>query len=157
MPTSTRPRPPLPDLPCACETLRRAAMLVTQLYSAEMGRDMEPSQFSLLSALSQMRGASQASLGRALGLDKTTMSRNLRLMQSNGWIKPVKADDGRQRGYRLTPAGAKMHAAGKASWMRTQERLRAELGDGDWEAMFEVIGRVAEATGALSNQPDGAS
>lgn len=135
----------LPDLHCACANIRRAARLVTQLYGYEMGWNAEPAQFSLLSMLSRRPGASQASLGLALGLDKTTLSRNLRLMQRNGWIEPVPAEDRRARGYRLTPAGEKILSTTKAGWTRAQSKLRAALKPGDWETALEIIGRVAEA------------
>jgi DNA-binding MarR family transcriptional regulator len=113
---------------------------------------MEPAQFSLLFALSRRPGASQAPLGRALGLDKTTMSRNLRLMQRNGWIEPVLTDDRRERGYRLTPAGGKILSATKPGWMRAQNKLRGALKPGEWETMLNVFGRVAAA--ALAARQD---
>jgi DNA-binding MarR family transcriptional regulator len=142
----------LPDLQCACANLRRAARLVTQLYSREMGREIEPAQFSLLSVLSHRPGASQAPLGRALGLDKTTMSRNLRLMQRNGWIEPALTDDQRERGFRLTPGGAKILSATRPGWLRAQAKLRTALKPGEWETMLKVFGRVAEA--ALAARQD---
>jgi DNA-binding MarR family transcriptional regulator len=144
----------LPDLPCACATLRRAARLVTQLYSDEMGSEMEPTQFALLTALGVRGGASQASLARALGLDKTTMSRSLRLLQRNGWIEPAAADDGRERGYRLTRSGAKALSAAKTGWARAQERLRSALKPGQWEALSKIIGQVAEAAVAARQSHD---
>jgi DNA-binding MarR family transcriptional regulator len=143
---------PLPDLGCACANLRRAARLVTQLYSQEIGPDMEPAQFSLLSALHRRPVASQAVLGRALGLDKTTMSRNLRLMETNGWIELASTDDRRERNYRLTPAGEKILFAVKPGWVRAQAKLRAALETGEWETLSTVFGRVAEA--ALLAQQD---
>ena len=135
---------PLLDLNCACACVRRAARLVTQLYSREMG-GLEPAQFSLLSVLSHLPGTTQASLGRALGLDKTTMSRNLRLMQENRWIAPVLTDDHRERGYRLMPAGKRILAATRPGWERAQNRLRAALKRGEWQAMFRVFNQVAAA------------
>ncbi len=134
----------LPDLGCACANLRRAARLVTQLYSHEIGPGVDPGQFSLLSALHRNPRASQAPLGRALGLDKTTMSRNLRLMETNGWIEVVSADDRRERRYRLTPAGAKILSAAKPGWTRAQAKLRAAM-MGEWENLSAIFGRVAEA------------
>jgi DNA-binding MarR family transcriptional regulator len=146
---------PLPDLHCACANLRRAARLVTQLYSREMGREMEPAQFSLLSALSHRPGATQAPLGRALGLDKTTMSRNLRLMQRNGWIEPAPTNDQRERGFRLTPRGEKILSAARLGWLRAQAKLRTALKAGEWETMLKVVGRITEAALAAQQGFDG--
>src|SRR5580704_11887816 len=94
---ASSPPATLPDIHCACAGIRRAARLVTQLYSHEMGWNAEPAQFSLLSALERHPGARQAPLGRALGLDKTTLSRNLKLMQRNGWVEAVPGKDRRER------------------------------------------------------------
>jgi DNA-binding MarR family transcriptional regulator len=136
---------PLPDLHCACAGLRRAARLVTQLYSHEMGGDIEPSQFALLSALGQRPGAGQAPLGRALGLDKTTMSRNLRVMEKNGWIEPALSGDKRERGYRLTASGEEILAQTKPGWLRAQAKLRAAFYPGEWETTLKAFDRTAEA------------
>jgi DNA-binding MarR family transcriptional regulator len=144
---------PLPDLGCACANLRRAARLVTKLYSHEIGPDVEPPQFSLLSALHRNPGASQAPLGRALGLDKTTMSRNLRLMETNRWIELDSTDDRRERCYRLTPAGEKILSAAKPGWMRAQAKLRAAMETGEWENLSTTFGRVAEAALAAEKFP----
>jgi len=136
---------PLPDLECACAGVRRAARLVTQLYGHEMGKRIEPSQFSLLVALERLPGCSQTLLGRALGFDKATLSRNLRLMERNGWIELARAEDQRERGYRLTSSGEELLAATKPGWKRAQEKLRAAMTAADWENMSKVFGLVARA------------
>ena len=139
----------LPDLGCACANLRRAARLVTQLYAREMGAGLEPTQFALLTALAHSRQAGQSGLGRVLGLDKTTLSRNLKVMLRHGWIEPADSDDRRERGYRLTPEGEQRLAAAGPGWRRAQQRLRTALTPGEWEQMQSVFGRVAEAAHTL--------
>lgn len=145
----------LPGLDCACASIRRAARLVTQLYSHEMGWNVEPAQFSLLAVLHRRPGASQAPLGRALGLDKTTLSRNLHLIEKKGWIEPTRAGDRRERGFRLTPSGKKMLAAAKPGWTRAQAKLRTGLKSGDWENILKVLDRVAEAALEARRDPVG--
>jgi DNA-binding MarR family transcriptional regulator len=135
----------LPELGCACATIRRAARLVTQLYSEEMSQKLEPTQYSLLSALSQEPGANQARLGRALGLDKTTMSRSLRLMETNGWIEQGPSDDQRERGFQLTPLGKKLFREAKPRWVQAQARLADGLKSGELEDLLRAVNRIAEA------------
>jgi DNA-binding MarR family transcriptional regulator len=137
---------PLPDLSCACATIRRAARLVTQLYSQEMGGEIEPAQFSLLTALHTQPRLNQSRLATALGLDKTTMSRNLRVVQSYGWIKTATTKDLRESGYILTALGKKTLAAAQPAWSRAQTRLRSNLKPGEWEKMMEVLGRLSTAS-----------
>ena len=67
------------DLQCACATTRRAARSVTQLYDHHLKvGGVESTQFALLSTVEGLGPSSQATIGRALGLEKTTLSRNCR-------------------------------------------------------------------------------
>jgi DNA-binding MarR family transcriptional regulator len=142
---------PLPELACACATIRRTARLVTQLYSHEM-TPLEPGQFALLTAFESHPGVSQALLGRALGLDKTTLSRNLRLLERNNWIMAGPTSDQRERGYRLTHAGKKVLASTRTGWTHAQRKLRGALKPGEWETMMDVFGRVAGAVLAAQQE-----
>lgn len=138
-------------LECVCANTRRAARLITQIYSHEMGPGIEPSQFVLLSALKQKPGCPQVALGEALGYDKTTLSRSLRLMQKNGWVQAAKAEDQRERGYVLTAAGKKLLAATEPKWRKAQDKVRAAMKEGEWDAVrksLDVIARVAASQNA---------
>lgn len=135
----------LPDLQCACANLRRAARLVTQLYSLEMGSHIDPAQFALLSTLSHLPGTCQAPLGRILGLDKTTLSRNLSVLQRKGWISLNRSEDLREKVWYLTPAGEKILTDAKPGWQRAQARLHAAMSPAQWQSMSKIVGQVAEA------------
>ncbi len=135
----------LPDLDCACATVRRAARLVTQLYSEEMRGTVDPPQYSLLSAISAKPRLIQSHLGTAMGLDKTTVSRNLSVMEGKGWIETSSTQDGRERGYQLTPLGKKTLASAKPAWLRAQKKLRAALKTGEWEKLFETLNQITDA------------
>lgn len=144
----------LPDLVCACANLRRAARLVTQLYSHEMGPAIDPSQFALLSAFQHKPGIPQTALGRVLGLDKTTLSRNLRLLVRNGWIEPVPAADRRARGFRLTAAGEAVLGETQPGWRRAQLKLQQTLGADDWRTLAELAKRVALSAKSAQQLPE---
>ena len=89
---------------------------------------IEPSQFVLLSVLAHIsREAPQVMLGEALGYDKTTLSRSLRLMQKNGWVTVSSSKDARERGYRLTSQGARMLQAAKPRWQGAQDKVRGAM------------------------------
>jgi DNA-binding MarR family transcriptional regulator len=137
------------DLNCACASIRRAARLVSQLYNHEIGNGVETSQYSLLTALSRRPGATQAPIGRALGLDKTTVSRNMRVLLKNGWVEPAPSpglnEDRRERGYRLTPLGKQVLADAKPGWERAQRKLRAAIKPEEWDAVLKVFNQVAAA------------
>jgi DNA-binding MarR family transcriptional regulator len=125
---------PLPDLACACATARRAARLITQMYSDHLrGYGLEAAQFSLLSALHQHPGCSQTQLARALGYDKTTLSRNVKLLHKNGWVRTQPAQ--RESALFLTPEGKKILARAQPGWNRAQQQLRSAMSPAEWNAM----------------------
>ena len=130
---------------CACAAVRHASRLITQIYEEELREHLAVPQFALLSVLEQRPGCSQALLAKALDLDKTTLSRNLSLMERNGWIGRASSDDRRERGYRLTAAGSKLLKAARPGWKRAQDRLRAAMTAGQWEAMWQTFGDIANA------------
>jgi DNA-binding MarR family transcriptional regulator len=147
-----RPRtdPPAPDapvdLPCACATVRRAARMVTQLYDGHLrAAEIEGTQFALLSVLSSLSPCNQAAIGERIALDKTTLSRNLKLLKNKGWIEEAEAADGRERRYVLTVAGRKRLAVARPAWQRAQRHLRASMGARDWNAMWKVFRTLTTA------------
>jgi DNA-binding MarR family transcriptional regulator len=136
----------LVDFPCACATVRRAARAVTQLYDGHL-RDsrIEGTQFALLSVLSSQGPCSQAAIGHRFALDKTTLSRNLKLLKNKGWIETTAAEDGRERRYVLTVAGEKRLAAAKPAWRRAQEHLRSAMSAKEWDTMWNVFRTLTTA------------
>ncbi len=129
----------LPDLACACATLRRATRLITQIYDEELRPHLESSQFALLSAIEKLPACKQGLLADALGYDKTSVSRSLTLLHRNGWIEQATADDRRERGYKLSRAGVKVLYAARPGWQRAQDRLRAAMAADEWTAMWPVL------------------
>ena len=121
--------------------------MVTQFYGAELHGRLEIPQFGLLSMLGQRPGCNQSALARELNLDKTTLSRNLKLMEKNGWIEHTVSDDLRERGYRLTASGKKLLQAARPRWKRAQARFQAAMG-GRWEEMWRLLDEIEMAVGS---------
>jgi DNA-binding MarR family transcriptional regulator len=125
--------------------VRRAARAVTQLYDSWLREHgIEGPQFSLLATLERLGPSNQATLGRRFDLDKTTLSRNLKLLQQKGWIEYTVGSDNRERRVALTAAGRTRLAAARPSWRVAQEKLRASMGH-EWEPMFELLQRMTYA------------
>uniref|UniRef100_Q029B3 Transcriptional regulator, MarR family n=1 Tax=Solibacter usitatus (strain Ellin6076) TaxID=234267 RepID=Q029B3_SOLUE len=143
---------PQHGLPCACAAARQAARVLTQFYDSRMrSAGLEAPQFTLMMALEEAGPCSQVELGRLFALDKTTVSRNVRLLERNGWIEPVAAGDKRLRRFTLTGDGRKRLAAAKPEWKKAQDQLRAGMTTEQWEAMFQAFRNITEVT---RNQAD---
>ncbi|HEY7291757.1 MAG TPA: MarR family winged helix-turn-helix transcriptional regulator [Vicinamibacterales bacterium] len=131
---------------CACATIRRASRAVTQLYDTWLREyGVEGPQFALLAMLERLGECNQAAMGQRLDLDKTTLSRNLKLLKQRGWIDVARGADARERRITLTAGGRRQLAAAKPAWRRAQSQLRSALNEHDWDSMLQVLDGVTHA------------
>jgi DNA-binding MarR family transcriptional regulator len=113
---------------CACSALRRASRAITQHYERHFrGSGLRATQFTILATLAQAGPLSISELSDQLGLDRTTLSRNLRLIEDKGWIGALGNDDQRVRKMGLTPNGIKKASAGLAFWKRADASVEPVL------------------------------
>jgi DNA-binding MarR family transcriptional regulator len=130
----------LPDLPCACASLRRAARAVTQLYDdALRPSGVRLTQFTLLQMLSLTGPITQGALGEHLAMDSTTLSRTLQPVEKAGWIRSRPGTDRRQRYVEVTKAGLKMLHRATPAWETVQHDLRHRLGEETWAALGPIL------------------
>jgi DNA-binding MarR family transcriptional regulator len=135
---------------CLCLNTRRAARSLTALYEEHLREcKISPAQFGLLSLLIKRPGICQLEIAEAVGLDQTTLSRNLQLLIANKWIKrSSSSSDRRQSLYAITPAGEKLRKKAQPRWNRAQELMRARLGE-DWDTAFILLKRLSDGAEAL--------
>jgi len=138
------------DLPCACQNLRRATRAITRIYVQELGKaGLEITQFSLLTALAATGAANQKRLSAGFAMDSTTLTRTLRLLRKQGWIRVRPGEDRRERVFSLTPAGKRKMAEAQPHWKRAERMLRRQLGDAGWKNMKQAVSRMTEAAMAV--------
>jgi DNA-binding MarR family transcriptional regulator len=138
----------LPQLPCACANLRRAARAVTRLYNGELlPQDIEVTQFTVLMALDMAGEISQGKLGKLLALDSTTLTRMLVLLKKRGWIQEKEGEDRRFRMIRLTEAGRAKFQESIPHWKRAQHRVQKAVGEG---TMVQLTGLLTQVTTACA-------
>src|SRR5215471_859699 len=137
------------ELPCACQNLRRVTRVVTRIYDQELRKaGLEITHFSLLTALAKTGGANQKTLSAGLAMDSTTLTRTLRLLLKQGWIRVRPGEDRRERMFSLTAAGTQKMAEAQPHWEQAEKRLRQRLGDAVWKSMKQIVARVTEAASA---------
>jgi len=127
-------------LPCALAATRRAARLMTQFYDACLAEaGIEAAQFALLMALDTAKDKGQAALGQLLGMDKTTLSRNLKVLREKGWVEAVAGQDARRRCVLLTAEGRARLREAKPAWRRAGERFREGMSEREWSSMWSSL------------------
>lgn len=114
---------------CVCYNIRKTARLVTQVYDTIM----EPSgllgtQFVLLAAIGRAGTATVTRLAQGLGMDRTTLTRNLRLLERQGFIEMDTGLDRRTHMVRLTEQGRQAIAAAVPLWQQAQATIISRFG-----------------------------
>lgn len=134
---------------CVCSHLRRAARAVTQDYDSALGRTgIRATQLPILVALALAERAPISRLGAALGMDRTTLTRNLRPLERGGLVEIAAGpDDGRQRLVRLTAAGEKVLRRALPRWRRAQEQAIARIGPVRWAALRPQLRAISTGPG----------
>ena len=87
-------------------------------------------------------------LAGALGLDRTTLTRNLGVLEQRGLVCTVEhADDARVRVVSLTPEGSRELAAALARWDEAQSLVEERFGAA---RLQRAVRRARGAAGAVS-------
>jgi len=114
---------------CLCFNARKAARAVTRFYDRHFaGTGVEPTQFNILVALRLGQPVALAQLAGHLGLERTTFTRNLRLLQRNGLVEVRRGDDARERLLSLSAAGERVLQKAIPHWQRAQQAAISLLG-----------------------------
>ena len=116
---------------CLMLRSRMVARDLTVIYDEELrSAGVQASQLVVLAAIAYMGPVRRGEVSRMLHLDMSTVTRNLRVMEQNGWIEEVfSGADGRGRPVRLSGSGLKLLAQAFPGWRRAQRRAMRSLGD----------------------------
>lgn len=113
---------------CVCSALRRASRAVTQHFEASFrGTGLRVTQFTLLATLIQTGPLPMSALAGRLGLERTTLTRNLQLLEKKGLVAVAGDDDRRVRRIAATRKGEAAAAAALPAWKRAQASAGAVL------------------------------
>ena len=78
--------------------------------------------------------------------DRTTLTRNLRLLAKKGLIRIQMGSDRREREVTLTDRGREALAKGYPFWQKAQTYVVKGLGEERWKALREELSAVVSLT-----------
>jgi DNA-binding MarR family transcriptional regulator len=110
---------------CAGWNSRLAARRITQFLDREVaGSGLTAAQLGLMAQIAVISDDTLGALAQRTGLDQSTLSRNLRTLESEGLIEiAVVESDQRRRAVWLTETGARRLEAAIPLWRRAHARL----------------------------------
>lgn len=127
---------------CLMMRSRLVSRVITGIYDEELRLfGIKASQLNLLVAVAQGGPIRRSDLGKLLRLDSSTLTRNLRVMETNGWIEEVSLGaDGRGLPVCITAQGEALVMKAAPAWRSAQRRASHLLG-GDGKATLMNLSR----------------
>ena len=124
---------------CFCLASRQAARKITRLYDRTMQQSgIRVTQFTILSQL-MLRGEMPiGKLAGILGMERTTLTRNLTLLEGRKWISIKPGDDPRSRIVAITGQGRGVVRRVFPYWSKAQAHVGKMLG-GDGQAALKTL------------------
>lgn len=139
-----------PSTTCVCFHLRRAARAVTQTYERALAPSgLVPGQFSVLTVLHRFGPQPLSVLADLMGMDRTTLTRNLRPMERDGLVR-VKAGDKQDQRIRrvgLTASGERKWQEAEPLWAQVHRHMVQGLGTDGWPALRDQLSSAIAAAG----------
>lgn len=140
---------------CTHFKLRQLARRVGQHYDRIVaGAGLKTTQYSLLSHLASIGPLRPGELAAAMGMDASTLTRNLQPLIAQGWVNVGAGDDARSRSVQLTAAGHAKRREAQGEWKAAQLALNQRLGAQRVAELHAVIDACLAELNPPTGDPD---
>ena len=130
---------------CISAALRRTANLVTRVYNAFLAPSgLEVTQYSILRKIQSGKAGSASELAELVGVERSTLARNLERLVSAGLVSTL-TGEGRRVRHELTPAGEQKIDAALPLWREAQQALVNGLPEGKAPTLHEELALLRKA------------
>lgn len=132
---------------CVGQKSRNAARMLTRRFDdALRPAGLTCGQYSMLVIITLTADNTLTELAQHMGLDRTTLIRNLKPLEREGWV--AVSDEGyrRARSVDITDLGAEKIAEALPLWRQIQETIKQELGEDAWRTVhgaMDALGKLA--------------
>ena len=130
---------------CVCYALRRTARRVSKRYEDALRPvGLKAGQFTILAALHRDGHVPLGAFADALGMDRTTLTKDLRPLERRGLVVSVADEkDARVRGLKLSDKGRALLRKAVPLWKTAQDISYERIGDDEWTTVRRTLDRLA--------------
>src|SRR5256885_1352107 len=112
---------------CVCSQLRRTARKVSSLYDhALAGAGLTVTQHPLLVNTGGSEKVNRGPLAAHLGMDRTTLTRNLKPLEEAKLVVAAESEDRRERLLQLSPEGRRRLRRSYVCWEKAQKEFTSK-------------------------------
>jgi len=134
---------------CCCFNLRKVTRSITQYFDRKLeSAGIRVTQFTLLIELANVHAKTLTEMAEGLVMDRTTLTRNLRPLETLGFITHVKVADKRAKAYALTHKGQEALRHALPLWEQAQKVILHEFGHDRYVKLLVELGAL-KATALL--------
>ncbi len=102
---------------------------LTAIYDTALSKlNITGNQLTLIVAITRLRTVSPKELSQKLGLEKSTLSRNINRLEAFGYIDVAPGESARSQQLSVTPKGKKLLLKALPLWQEAQAQVQKTLG-----------------------------
>lgn len=125
---------------CNCNNLRRAAQAITKIYDRKLAPSgLTINQYLLLDNILVLSPVSVSDLALYARLDRTTLVRNLKLLEQRGLIIDVSPEGARRRQLQLSAIGKEKRSRAEKLWREAQLFMNEHIGIDKLQQLTELL------------------
>jgi len=130
---------------CLCLHAQRAARVLARRFDRELKPfGLTNGQFSLMMSLNRPEPASLGSVATLLGMDRTTLTAAVKVLERRGWILVEKGrEDKREKFLTLTADGQTALAPAVSVWHETHEEIEGKMPQGEADRLRHGMNMLA--------------
>jgi DNA-binding MarR family transcriptional regulator len=125
---------------CTNFKTRQLSRLLSRHYDAELAKaGIKTTQYSLLTHVLRLGPITPGDLAREMGLDASTLTRNMQPMVASGWVLQDPGSDARSRSISITADGRDKQGEAQQHWKVAQRSINAILGVARVNALHQLL------------------
>lgn len=135
-------------LNCICFNLRKASRVVSQLYDEALRPvGLKATQFPILLVAAVLPEPTITSMSMVLAMDRTTLTRNLKVLERGGLVEIRPGKDQRKKVVHLTEHARDSLEKGVPLWEEAQARIMDNLSAINWDGLIKDLRKVSAKGG----------
>lgn len=135
---------------CLLLNFREVCRTITQIYEEQLKTiGLYSTQYTLLVSLKLQKPQQISSIAKTIGLDRTTLTRNLSLLIKKGWVNYEKSTDSRKKIVKITEEGEKILELAFPIWEDVQNTFIKELGNKDFNEIINNLKHMQQLNNTL--------
>lgn len=131
---------------CNCFKVKRMSRHVAQLYDHALSSlGLKNTQFTLLAVLANYSPITIVKMSKVVGVERTTLTRNLKVLERDGLVNSYNGEDQRERFVEISDQGLEMMDKAYPLWKNVQSKMSEKIGM-DINTLQKISDKLLELT-----------